>query len=214
MSLIPTQNSTRIFQLYEAGLASFLAAQQQGAMDAVYLQLGNKGKYVNLRIPLVAFIIGDNQGGDSIAGRSAFYGQSVHHISHTCDATPETYGIIEPDCCSPLNMGEIQAMVIAQDWEGINNLHQCPCWNPFLDVCHMVVTLAEYLLQSAQLKPYMPSKMASFHTHCAMPLVAISNQNKLFYLILRFSLGQNFPGKNLLGSASMTSKRMLTVFSR
>jgi hypothetical protein len=40
-----------MIQLYEAGFASFIA-QQAGAMDDVYLQLGNKGKYVNLCIPL------------------------------------------------------------------------------------------------------------------------------------------------------------------
>jgi hypothetical protein len=103
------------------GLASSISAQQPGAMDAVYLHLGGKGKYVNLRIPL-AFIIGDNHGGDSIAGRSAFYGRSSCHISRTCD--------------THLHIEEIKTMVIAQDWEGIHNLHQCPCCNPFFDVCH------------------------------------------------------------------------------
>jgi hypothetical protein len=40
----------RIFQLDKAGLARFFAAQQPGVIDAVYLQLGDKVKYVNLRI--------------------------------------------------------------------------------------------------------------------------------------------------------------------
>jgi hypothetical protein len=66
----------RLFQLFEAGLASFVAAQQPGAMDDVYLQLADKAKEVNLFIPL-AFIIGDNQGGDGISGRAAVYNQTA-----------------------------------------------------------------------------------------------------------------------------------------
>jgi hypothetical protein len=122
--------------LYKAGLATFIAAHQLGAIDTVYMQFGNKGKYVNLN-----FIIGDKQGRYSIAGRSVFYGQSAHCISHTCcDAIPEVYGTSKPSCCSPLNMEEIKVMVIAQDWDGIQDLHQCPCWNPFFDVCHALQT--------------------------------------------------------------------------
>jgi hypothetical protein len=125
----------RLFQLYEAGLASFIKAQQPGAMDDVYLPLGDKGKVVNMLIPL-AFIIGDNQGGDGIAGRAAYYGLSARRISRNCDATVATYATIEHDACLPLNMAEIKAMVDAKDWDGLYNLHQVPCWNPFFDVCY------------------------------------------------------------------------------
>lgn len=124
----------RLFQLYEVGLASFIKAQQPGAMNSVYLQLAEKAKEVNLLIPL-AFIIGDNQGGDNIAGRAAYYGLHARRISRNCDATVETYSTIEPDCCAPLNMEDIKQMVIDQDWDALHELHQCPCWNPFFDVC-------------------------------------------------------------------------------
>ena len=50
------------FQLYETGLAIFvIKAQQPGAMDDDYLPLVDKGKEVNMIIPLT-FLIDDNQG--------------------------------------------------------------------------------------------------------------------------------------------------------
>ena len=53
----------RLLKLFNAGIQSFIEAQQPEALNNIYLQLGDKAKYVNLKIPL-AFIIGDNQGGD------------------------------------------------------------------------------------------------------------------------------------------------------
>jgi hypothetical protein len=125
----------RIFQLYEAGLANFIQAQQPGSMKDVYLRLGDKGKTVNMLVPL-AFIIGDNQGGDSICGRAASYGLWARRISRTCDATKDAYETIVPDCCSLLKMEVVKALVIAEDWEALYDLHQCPSWNPFFDVCY------------------------------------------------------------------------------
>ena len=57
-----------LFKLFSVALKSFVEAQQPGAtMGNSYLVLGEKAKYVNLMIPL-AFIIGDNRGGDNISG--------------------------------------------------------------------------------------------------------------------------------------------------
>ncbi len=67
-------------------LSSFVASQEPGAMDDVYLQLADKAKEVNMRIPL-AFIIGDNQGGGGIVGRAAVYNQTARRICRSCDAT-------------------------------------------------------------------------------------------------------------------------------
>ena len=58
----------RLFKLFHAGIKSFVEAQHTSALNNIYLQLGNKAKYMDLKIPL-AFIIGDNQGGDQIVGR-------------------------------------------------------------------------------------------------------------------------------------------------
>ena len=58
----------RMFKLYSAALRSFIVAQEGAAMDNWDLAVGDKAKIVNLNIPL-AFIIGDNQGGDGITGR-------------------------------------------------------------------------------------------------------------------------------------------------
>jgi hypothetical protein len=63
----PAVKQIRNFELFNVGLKTFVAAQQTNALSHIYLQLGNKAKHVNLKIPL-AFIIGDNQGGDQILG--------------------------------------------------------------------------------------------------------------------------------------------------
>ena len=124
-----------MFQLFEVGLSSFIAAQQAGAMQDVYFPLGDKGKDVNLLVPL-AFIVGDNQGGDGITGRAAVYNETARRICRSCNATIAQYDTITSDSCEPLNMEDIMAMVISQDWPGLHSLHQAPCWNPFFDVCY------------------------------------------------------------------------------
>ena len=86
-------------------------------------------------IPL-AFIIGDNQGGDGITGHAAVSNEMARHICRSCNATVLHYNTIQSDCCSPLHMERIKDMVIAQDWDSLYDLHQAPCWNPFFDVCY------------------------------------------------------------------------------
>ena len=83
--------SKRTQQLYSAALFSLKQAQSKGYLDQVELQLGSKSKVVNLKIPLM-FIIGDNQGGDTICGRHIHYGVSARRISRICNAGPECLG--------------------------------------------------------------------------------------------------------------------------
>ena len=52
------------------------------------LKLGDKSKVVTLKLPIM-FIIGDNQGGDAICGRTIYYGKTARRISRICDAGPE-----------------------------------------------------------------------------------------------------------------------------
>ena len=68
-------------QLYEAALFDLKQTQSNGSLDNIELQLGGKVKTVNLKIP-VMYIIGDNQGGDSICGWCIFYGKkpSIYHV--------------------------------------------------------------------------------------------------------------------------------------
>jgi hypothetical protein len=76
----------RLFQLFEAGLSSFVGAQQQpGVMDDEYLlQLVDKKTNVNMYIPL-AFIIGDVQGGDGIFGHAVVYNEEDYcAVSQQC----------------------------------------------------------------------------------------------------------------------------------
>jgi hypothetical protein len=100
----------RLFKLYSVALQSFIDAQQDGSMDNIYLVLGDKAKYVTMKIPL-AFIIGDNQGGDNIAGRTCFYGIQAKRISRCCDATPDSYKDFSVHSCSYLRMQDIMNMV-------------------------------------------------------------------------------------------------------
>ena len=89
----------RLQQLYQAALSSLIEAQKPGVLNGVKLQLGRKSKIVNLKIP-VMFIIGDNQGGDSICGRKVHYGKTARRISRTCDAGPKQLSHPEAGCCS------------------------------------------------------------------------------------------------------------------
>ena len=123
----------RLFKLYSVALKSFIQAQQDGAMDNIYLALGDKAKYVNMKIPL-AFIIGDNQGGDNIAGRTCHYGITAKRISRCCDATPHNYADVSADSCSFLHMKPIMQMVQEQRWGDLEGLYQAQFWNPFFDV--------------------------------------------------------------------------------
>jgi hypothetical protein len=123
----------RLFKLYSVALQSFVEAQQDGAMDNIYLALGDKAKVVTLKIPL-AFIIGDNQGGDGIAGRTCFYGMSAKRISRCCDATPDNYSDMSVDSCSFLIMDHIIELVKNEDWDALEGLYQAQSWNPFFDV--------------------------------------------------------------------------------
>ena len=66
----------RLQQLYEAALLDLKQTQSNGSLDNIELQLGGKVKTVNLKIP-VMYIIGDNQGGDSICGQHIFYGKNL-----------------------------------------------------------------------------------------------------------------------------------------
>jgi hypothetical protein len=123
----------RLFKLFHATIQSFVAAQQPGAMDDIYLPLGDKAKDVTLVIPL-AFIIGDNQGGDAIGGRIIYYGLSAKQISCSCDATPANYATMAKDSCNFLEMQDIKDLFDDQNWNALDALYQAQCWNPFFDV--------------------------------------------------------------------------------
>ena len=58
--------------MYSAALYHRKISQSLGKLDNIELLLGNKTKVVNLKIPIM-FIIGDNQGGDTICGCSIYY---------------------------------------------------------------------------------------------------------------------------------------------
>jgi hypothetical protein len=108
----------RLFQLFEVGLASFVAAQQPGAMDEVYLQLADKAKELHMFIPL-AFILRDNEGGDGISGRTAVYNQTACHICCSCDATVAQYDTVVSDSLFASKYGNYQGSSHCQKLGGL-----------------------------------------------------------------------------------------------
>lgn len=120
-------------QLYKAALSSLVEAQQPGALNAVRLQLGNKEKQVNIKIPIM-FIIGDNQGGDTICGRKCHYGKTAKRISRTCNAGPEQLSNPRVGSCSRIIMREIMTLVNDNKEEELNNLYQVPHWVAWFDL--------------------------------------------------------------------------------
>jgi hypothetical protein len=103
------------FKLFNAGLKSFVDAQQTDALNKIYMPLGDKAKYSNLMIPL-AFIIGDNQGGYQIAGPTCHYGLWAKCIPCTCDATSANYADVAKYSCLFLKMDDIKGLVLEAAW--------------------------------------------------------------------------------------------------
>jgi hypothetical protein len=103
-------------------------------MDNIYLALGDRAKYVTMKIHL-AFIIGDNQGGDNIAGRTCFYGKLAKHLSQCCDATPENYNDLSANSYSFVHVEDIMQMVNKEQWDNlVESLYQAQFKTPFFDI--------------------------------------------------------------------------------
>jgi hypothetical protein len=89
-----------------------------------------EAKYINIMIPPLAFIIGDNQGGDQIASCTCGYGLWANHIPRTCDAIPAKYADVAKDSCLFLKMDDIKQLVLEEAWNEFEALYQTQCWNP------------------------------------------------------------------------------------
>jgi len=86
-----------------------------------------------LKVPL-AVIIGDNEGGDRLAGRRVFYGLDAKRISRTCDAKPENYHDFTVGNCEFLVMQDVIDYIDNHEWDKLQDLYQNPAWNPFFDL--------------------------------------------------------------------------------
>jgi hypothetical protein len=64
----------------------------------------------------LAFIIGDNQGGDQICGRNISDGMLAKRISRSWDAIPAKYLNVEKYSCSFLQMENIKALELVEAW--------------------------------------------------------------------------------------------------
>jgi hypothetical protein len=130
---LPQVKTFRLQQLYQAALTSLIQAQKGDGLTGIKLKLGNESKIVNLKIP-VMFIIGDNQGGDTITGRTIHYGKSARRISRTCDATCEHLANPTVDSCNRIIMNDVKKLVIEQKWDKLYDLYQAQHWISWFDV--------------------------------------------------------------------------------
>lgn len=131
--LLPALKTFWLQQLYKVALGSLVEAQQPGKLNNVQLQLGNREKIVNLKIP-VMFIIGDNQGGNTICGCIVNYQSLAKRISRICDAGPNQLLKPKIGCCKRLVMQDVMDLVTEQDEEALKELYQVPHWVAWYDL--------------------------------------------------------------------------------
>jgi len=119
--------------LYEAALKDLQTTQTNGSLNDIELCLGNKIKRVNLKIPIM-FIIGDNQGGDSICGRTIHYGLSAKRISQMCDAGPTELQSPKIGTCKRIIMQDVMDNVERNNTKYLEDLYQAPHWIAWFDL--------------------------------------------------------------------------------
>ena len=115
----------RLQQLYKAALSSLVEAQKPGALNGVRLQLGNKEKKLNLKIP-VMYIIGDNQGGDTICGYIVLYKKAARRISRACNAGPDQLSNSKVGCCTRIHMNNVIKLCLEENEDALSNMYQVP----------------------------------------------------------------------------------------
>ena len=125
--------SYRMQQLYSAALYNLRVAQSPGYLDQIELQLGSTSKIVNLKVP-VMFIIGDNQGGDTLCGRHIHYGITARRISRMCDAGPSQLSDPQIGSCKRLIMQDIINLLISENYEELYDLYQAQHWIAWFDL--------------------------------------------------------------------------------
>lgn len=123
----------RLQQLYNAALNSLKEVQNGKGVTNITLQLGKKQKYVSLKIPLM-FIIGDNQGGDTICGQSIYYGKGALRISRMCNAGPDEIAYPEYGACQRILMEDVKQMIINHEYQSLFNMYQAQHWIAWFDI--------------------------------------------------------------------------------
>src|SRR5688572_5082348 len=86
-----------------------------------------------MKIP-VMFIIGDNQGGDSISGRPIYYGKDARRISRTCDAGCNQLEEPIAGQCNRIIMKDVMDLVELKNWNGLSELYQAQHWISWFDI--------------------------------------------------------------------------------
>jgi hypothetical protein len=111
-------------QLYQAALSNLVKAQTSDDLSRILLKLGNVCKVVNLKRP-VMFVIGDMQGGNTIAGRPPYYGKNAKRVSRSCDASfNQLLETPTAGSCNRLIMNDVMELVKTQNWDALHDLFQ------------------------------------------------------------------------------------------
>ena len=96
-------------------------------MDTIELTLGFVSKVINLKISDM-FIIGDNQGGNTICGCHIYYGTTAKRISRMCIAGLNQLSNLKIGLCQHFIMEDVINYVNSEIEEKIFKLYQVPHW--------------------------------------------------------------------------------------
>ena len=103
-------------------METLIEAQEEGALDNIWLTLGDQTLLVNLKIAVI-FIIGDMQGGDKICCTSAAYSNRMSRLCRKCNVRGDQAG--DPFVvCRRMSMVKIQALVEANDVDALRAFNQ------------------------------------------------------------------------------------------
>ena len=80
------------------------------------------------------FIIGDNQGGDGLAGCICYYGKTAKRISRTCNAGPYEVSRPKVGSCKRLIMKDVMTLVSENNKDALEALYQVPHFVAWFDL--------------------------------------------------------------------------------
>jgi hypothetical protein len=112
----------RLQALFCTLIETLIDAQKEGALDNIWLTLGDQTRLVNLKIAVI-FIIGDMQGGDKICCTAAAYSNRMSRLCRKCNVRGDEAGdrfVV----CRRMSMVKIQVLVEANDVESLGAINQ------------------------------------------------------------------------------------------
>ncbi len=112
----------RLQAIFRVLLETLIEAQEEGALDNIWLTLGDQRLLVNLKIAVI-FIIGDMQGGDKICCTAAAYSNKMSRLCRKCNVRGDQAG--DPFVvCQRISMVKVKALVAANNVNALRKINQ------------------------------------------------------------------------------------------